>query len=51
MYIAVTFAIVISISEKASKFGNKKVYFSARALKTLFNKESGTFIQPAIPSN
>ena len=51
VYIAITFAIVISISEKTSNFGNKKVYFSARALKTPFNKESGTFIQPTIPSN
>ena len=53
VYIAATFAIVISISEKISNFGNKKVYFrpSARALKTLFNKESGTFIQPTIPTN
>ena len=50
--IASTFAIVISSSEKKSNFWTKKAYFkpSARALKTLFNKESGTFIQPTIPT-
>ena len=51
VYIAATFAIVKSISEKTSHFGNTEVYFSARALKSLFNKESGTFIQPTIPAN
>ena len=52
LYIAATFAIVRSSWEKKSNFLTKKAYFkpSARALKTLFNKESGTFIQPTIPT-